>query len=138
MTPRPKGAYSGNTEYHDASFDVETAVSNDNYSTTPDSGFNDRVYDVRGLSALYAEIHNTDSTNSLRWKVMKARKNFTQLSDLVDADFVEEKAEATVTNGNRDDNSVIRVDSEITALRIMLRNAVAAQSVDCRGIFSVR
>ena len=47
----------------------------------------DRIYDVKGLKNMHVEIENTGGANGLTYKIEKARKDFANVSDLVDADF---------------------------------------------------
>lgn len=47
----------------------------------------DRTYNVKGLTDMYVEIENTGATNGLTFKIENARKEFTAISELVDADF---------------------------------------------------
>jgi hypothetical protein len=59
------------------------------------------TYDVRGLNEAYFEVNNEGSpANSLDYTIEKCRKNFTNLTDLVDGDFDEDaKAETAVASG---------------------------------------
>ncbi len=49
----------------------------------------DRIYDVKGLTNIHVEIENTGATDGLTFKIEKARKEFTDITTLVDADFNE-------------------------------------------------
>jgi len=57
-------------------------VNNDSYTALLD-----RVYNVKGLSNMHVEITNSGATNGLIYRIEKCRKEFTDISTLVDADF---------------------------------------------------
>lgn len=97
----------------------------------------DRIYDVRGLRNMYVEIQNTGGTNGLTYKIEKARKNFTLLTDLVDADFNKDvKADTNVAFGANDTNSIIDISPETTAIRIRVKRQAAGNDTTLAGILN--
>jgi len=88
LTERKKGSNSDSGALSDAALQTGAIpVNSDAYAVTPDSTVLDRVYDVKGLANMHVEIENTNVTNGLVYKIEKARKEFTEVSELVDADF---------------------------------------------------
>jgi len=97
----------------------------------------DRIYDVKGMDRVYVEIKNTGGTNSLTYTIQKSRKEFTLLTELVDADFDQTVLDDTdVAFGVTDPHNITDVASEITAIRIRIKRTTAGQSTTMAGIFS--
>ncbi len=83
LTARKRGPYSANTAYADAVLQAG-AISVDQDAYT--AGL-DRIYDVKGLANIHIETENTDASNAFTYKIEKARKEYTTLASLIDADF---------------------------------------------------
>lgn len=90
---RAKGSNSDVGVLHDAELESgNITVDQDEY--TPGL---DRVYDVKGAVNMHSEIENEGDTNGLTYRIEKARKNYSVLTELVDGDFNEEiKADTNV------------------------------------------
>jgi len=83
LVGREIGTNSLNAVLHDAVLEDGTInINQDSYAAALD-----RTYDVRGLANMHVEIENTNATNGLTFKIEKAKKDFSLLSDLTDADF---------------------------------------------------
>lgn len=95
----------------------------------------DRIYDVRGLRNMYAEIRNTGGANGLTYTIEKARKSFTDITTLVDADFDKViKADTNVAFGANDPNSIVDISPETTAIRIRVKRQAAGLDTTLAGI----
>lgn len=130
---RKKGRYSGNSQYHDKVLEAG-AIAIDQDAYTPGL---DRIYDVKGLKNMYAEIQNTGGANGLTYKIEKARKEFTDITTLVDADFNKDiKADTNVAFGANDGNSIIDISPETTAIRIRVKRQAAGLDTTLAGIVS--
>ena len=130
---RKKGANSGNSSYHDKALEAGAiAIDQDAYT-----GNLDRIYDVKGLQNMYAEIQNTGGANGLTYKIEKARKEFTDITTLVDADFNQDiKADTNVAFGAEDVNIIIDISPETTAIRIRVKRQAAGLDTTLAGIVS--
>lgn len=83
LVGRVKGTNSDNGVLHDAVLEAGAInIDQDSYVAALD-----RIYDIKGLVNMHIEIENTNSTNGLTFKIENARKDFSLLSSLVDADF---------------------------------------------------
>jgi len=122
LVKKQKGASSGVSVYHDKAL-AETALVVDNAAYG--AAF-DRVYDVKGLNDWFISIKNTGA-NSIDMLIEKSHKEFTDISTLVDADFLTETAEAVITAAGRSVADIrALVTPEITALRIRFKETVPA------------
>ena len=98
----------------------------------------DRIYDVRGMRNMYVEIRNTGGANGLTYKIEKARKSFTDITTLVDADFDKDiKADTIVAFGANDTNVIIDISPETTAIRIRVKRQAAGLNTTLAGIVTV-
>lgn len=83
LVARDRGPYSGNTVYYDKALKAGAiAVDVDAYAAPLD-----RVFNVNGNNNMHVEYVNDHATNGLIYKIEKARKEFTKVSELTDADF---------------------------------------------------
>jgi len=97
----------------------------------------DRIYDVRGFKDMHVEIENTGGANGLTYKIEKARKNFTLLADLVDADFDKDiKADTNVAFGADDISDIVDISPETTAIRIRVKRQTAGLDTILAGFVS--
>ena len=130
---RSKGAYSGNSTYHDKALKAGAIdIDQDGYTANLD-----RIYDVKVLKNMYAEIQNTGGANGLTYKIEKARKEFTDITTLVDADFNKDiKADTNVAFGAEDVNIIIDISPETTAIRIRVKRQAAGLDTTLAGIVS--
>jgi len=119
MVVKKEGEYSGNSIYHDKALaDTALVVDNAAYGTAFD-----RLYDMKGLKEWFFSIKNTGA-NSIDMLVEKAHKEFTDITTLVDADFLQETAEAAIVSSGRSiPNAKVQVTPEITALRIRFKES---------------
>jgi len=122
LVPKQKGAFSGNSVYHDKAIaDTALVVDNAAYATAFD-----RLYDVKGLEEIWAQFENTGA-NSIDMTIEKSHKEFTDITTLVDADFEDEVAEAAIVAAAK---SVVftktQLTPEITALRFRFKETVGA------------
>lgn len=117
LVQKQKGAYSGNSIYHDKALaDTALVVDNAAYATAFD-----RLYDVKGLEEMWAEFTNTGA-NSIDMLIEKTHKEFTDITDLVDADFETEVAEAAIAAAVTSTAfSKTQLTPEITALRFRFK-----------------
>lgn len=97
----------------------------------------DRLYDIRGMSNMHAEIINSGGSNGLTYTIEKASKEFTDINNLVDADFSEIKPDTNVANSSSDVSDIIDITPESTAIRIRLKRQSAGQDTTLEGTVSV-
>jgi len=83
----------------------------------------DRVYNVKGLKSVHVEIVNSGATNGLTFKIEKARKEFTDIATLADADF----------NQNILANTNV-LASVVATGTVTLATALAADTVTINGL----
>lgn len=120
LVPKQKGAFSGNSVYHDKAIaDAALVVDNATYDAA-----HDRLYDIKGLEEIWARFKNTGA-NTIDMTIEKSHKEFTDITTLVDADFEDEVAEAPIVAAAK---SVVftktQLTPEITAIRIRFKEAV--------------
>ncbi len=97
----------------------------------------DRTYDVRGLKNMHIEIENTGGANGLTYKIEKARKDFADVSTLVDADFDQDiKADTNVAFGTTVLDDIADISPETTSIRIRIKRQTASQDTTLAGIVS--
>ncbi len=130
---RKKGPYSGNSQWYDKALEAGAiTIDQDAYS----AGL-DRIFDVKGLNNMYVEIQNTGGANGLTYKIEKARKEFTDITTLVDADFNKDiKADTNVAFGANDANIIVDISPESTAIRIRVKRQAAGLDTTLAGIAS--
>ena len=98
----------------------------------------DRLYNVKGLEKMNVKIKNTGGANGLTYKIEKARKEYTNVSDLVDADFDEDiKADTNVAFGASDLTPIIDISPASTAIRIRVKRQTAGLDTTLAGFVSV-
>lgn len=97
----------------------------------------DRLYDIRGMSNMHVTIINSGGSNGLTYKIEKASKEFTDVNDLVDADFSELKGDTNVAFGDSDVSDVIDITPESTAIRIRLKRQSSGQDTTLAGTVAV-
>ena len=108
--------------YHDKVI-ADTALTIDNaaYATAQD-----RLYDVKGLEEIWAQFENTGA-NSIDMTIEKTHKEFTDIADLVDADFEDEVAEAPIAAAAKSIAfTKTQLTPEITALRFRFKETTPA------------
>lgn len=139
LTGRSKGTNSDVGVLQDSALQTGgITVDQDAYSTDPDSTTLDRVYDVKGLDNMHVEIENTGGANGLTYTIVNARKEFTNISTLVDADFDEEiLADTNVAFGATNIQDVIDITPETTAIRIKIKRQTAGLDTTLAGIVSI-
>lgn len=117
LVPKQKGAFSGNSVYHDKAIaDAALVVDNGTYDAA-----HDRLYDVKGLEEIWARFKNTGA-NSIDMTIEKSHKEFTDITTLVDADFEEQVAEAAIAAAAKSTVfSKTQLSPEITALRFRFK-----------------
>jgi len=117
LVAKKSGAYSGNTIYHDKGL-ADTALTVDNAAF---AAAQDRLYDVKGLEEIWAQFKNTGA-NSIDMLIQKSHKEFTDIADLVDADFATEVAEAAIAAAAKSTAfTKVQLTPEITALRFRFK-----------------
>lgn len=135
---RKKGRYSGNTQYYDKLLEAGAiAVDQDGYT----AGL-DRVYDVKGLKNMHAEIEN-NGPNGLTYKIEKARREFALITDLTTPDFDEDiKADTNVAAGSKATGTVdvtggpsVKADGTLTLVSAVA-NAFATGTVTCASVLA--
>lgn len=133
LLQRRRGAFSRKTAYQDT--DLQTggiAIDDDNF--TPGL---DRVYDVRGLASMHVEIENTGA-NGLTFTIEAARKEFSDISTLVDADFdLVLVPDTNVGAGTKNNQNIIAISPESTVIRIRIKRQSAGQDAELAGIVAV-
>ena len=131
---RVKGAYSGNSSYYDKALKAGAiTINQDAYS----AGL-DRIYDVKGLKNMHVEIENTGGANGLTFKIEKARKEFSDIATLADADFDQDiLADTNVAFGATNIQDVVDISPESTAIRIRVKRQAAGLDTTLAGIVSV-
>jgi len=83
LTSRGAGGNSKNSVLSDVVLQTGgITINQDSYDSSLD-----RIYDVKGLVNMHVEVENTGGTNGLTYKIEKARKEFANITTLVDADF---------------------------------------------------
>lgn len=130
---RRKGANSSDTALHDSVLEAGgITINQDNYDASLD-----RIYDVKGLANIHTEIENTGGSNGLTYTIQNARKDFLEVSELVDADFDETiLADTNVSFGTTDLQDIIDVSPETTGIRIRVRRQTASNDTTMAGIVS--
>jgi len=135
LTARAPGAHNAVTEFFDKTLETGAiSINQDAYTTGLD-----RIYDVKGLKDFYILVENTGGANGLTYKVQQARKEFSKLSDLVDADFVDGTvAEANVAFGAEAESVIVRASGEITAVRLRVKRQTSSNNTTMAGQFVTR
>lgn len=130
LTQRGKGANSSNGALYDAVLESGGITINQDAYT---SGL-DRVYDVKGLSNMVVEIQNTGGANGLTFKIEKARKEYSDITTLVDADFDEDiLGDTNVAFGANSVQDIIDLSPQSTAVRIRVRRQTAGMDTTLAG-----
>lgn len=118
LTQRAKGANSDSGGSADAALQTgNITIDKDAYDATLD-----RIYDVKGLANMIVEIVNTGS-NPLTFKIENARKEFTQVSELVDADFNRDIL------GNTDVLALVAANGTVTLLGVQAGDIVTINGI---------
>ncbi len=101
-------------------------------------GFEDRDYDVRGLSHISIDLENTGA-NSIDYTLLGATKPFTKISELVDADYhLAEVAETALAGTTRVAIYDETLTSRITALRLRAKETTPTSDSTLRGDVNAR
>lgn len=134
LIQRKRGAFNRKVTLHDALLQTGSiAIDQDAFT----SGL-DRIYDVKGLTNIHVEIENTGGANGLTFKIEKARKEFTDISTLTDADFDQDVVvDTNVAFGATSINDIVDISPETTAIRIRVKRQTAGQDTTLAGIVSV-
>jgi hypothetical protein len=99
----------------------------------------DRIYDIKGIKDIYILIQNTHATNGLTYKVQQTRAEFTEVSELVDGDFVDGfVAEANVAALAEAESTTTRSSAEVTAIRIRVKRQTTDLDATLAGNVAVR
>ena len=133
LTQRARGANSDTGGVADAAIQTGgITINQDAYDSSLD-----RIYDVKGLQNMYVEIKNTGGANGLTFKIEKARAEFTEVSELVNADFDEEiKGDTNVAFGANDMTTISLISPEITAIRVRIKRQTASNDTTLGGFVS--
>jgi len=130
LAQKVQGAHSRKVIYFDK-VTQDTPLVVDNAAFAPAQ---DLVYDVKGLEEALIRFNNTGA-NSIDMLIEKASKEFTLLSELVDADFVEEVAEATIAAAaNSVDYTNTNITPEITALRFRFKESAGGSPGEAKFV----
>ena len=134
LTGRSKGTNSDNGVLHDVVLEAGgITINQDAFDSSLD-----RIYDVKGLVNMHVEIENTGGANGLTYKIEKARKEYTDLTTLVDADFDEDVlVDTNVAFGTTNVQDIIDISPESTAIRIRVKRQTASMDTTMAGIVSV-
>ena len=98
----------------------------------------DRIYDVKGLNNMHVEIKNTGVANNLTFRIEGASKEFSVVSDLVDADHDEVILnDVTLSPLTSSILDIIDLSPESTAIRIRVKRAVTLLDTTLGGRVSV-
>ena len=134
LTARKKGANSDSGALSDLVLEAGAiAIDADAYAAALD-----RIYDVKGLANMHVEIENTGGANGLIYKIENSRKEFTEVSELVNGDFDQDiLADTIVAFGATSIQDIIDVSPESTAIRIRVKRQTSALDTTMAGIVSV-
>jgi len=132
LVQQAKGAFSRIIAFADPVFQTGgILVDQDAYTTGLD-----RIYNTKGFSDIFVEVSN-DGANGLSWEINKCRREYSDISTLVNADFNEDaKAEANVAASANDSINITSVTPEITAIRVRLKRQTASMNTTVSGIVS--
>jgi len=138
LSIRKRGLISANSTYFDKALqDGAIVVEQDNYSINPDSTVLDRVYNVKGLDNMPVKIKNTGGVNGLVFTIVNTSKEFTEISELVEADFDGEIVEDTIVAfGESSLQDIIDISPQSTAIRIKIKRESAGQNTTLAGDIS--
>lgn len=92
----------------------------------------DRIYDTRGLTSVHIETENTDATNAFTYKIEKARKEFTALTALVDADFDQN------IKGNTNVPIAVSATGTVTLASVLAADTVTVNNVVYTAVAGVK
>ncbi len=96
----------------------------------------DRIYDAKGLETMFIKLSNI-GVNGIKYIIQGTQIEFTNLSDLVDADFTKTlEAEAVIAGGANSEFTEDLMGPEVTAVRIRLAIAMTALTSTVVGIVS--
>jgi len=108
------------------------AIDDDAYSVATDL-----IYETKGLTNMHVQIINTGGANGLTYTIEKTRKEFLDVTTLVDADFNGEiKADTNLAFGAISADDIIDVSPESTAIRVRVKRQTAGQDTTMTGIVS--
>lgn len=110
-------------------------IDQDNYSDALD-----RIYDVKGMKNMVAEIKN-NGANGLTFKIDKAKKEFIDINTLVDGDFDEDiVSDTNVAKGEKATGTVdvtggpsVKAEGDLTLVSAVA-NAFATGVVTCASV----
>ena len=125
---RKKGQYSGNSTYHDKALKAGAIdIDQDAYTANLD-----RIYDVKGLQNMHVEFENTGGANGLTFKIEKARKEFTDIATLVDADFDKDVL------GNTDVLALVAATGTVTLASVLAGDTVTINGLVYTAVAGVK
>jgi len=94
----------------------------------------DRVYDVRGLKNMNITVRNTGGANGLTYTIEGSRKNFVNVSTLIDADFDNIiKADTNVAFGAFDTNNIVDISPETSSIRLRVKRQITVLDTTLAG-----
>jgi len=97
----------------------------------------DRVYDVRGVKQFSFSITNQDGSNGLTWRLQQTEDPVPESGDMTGATWVDIDAEATLAAGITAKKEFTRTTLLLSAVRLQVRESVAANPVTFKGRFVV-
>jgi len=97
----------------------------------------DRVYDVRGVKQFSFSITNQDGSNGLTWRLQQTEDPVPEDGDMTGATWVDIDAEAALAAGVTARKEFTRVTLLLSAVRLQVRESVAANPVTFKGRFVV-
>jgi hypothetical protein len=135
LVRRALGGYNAISEFADPVLLAGgIAIDTDAYDASTD-----RIYDIKGIKDIYILIQNTHATNGLTYKVQQTRAEFTDISELVDGDFVDGfVAEANVAGLAEAESTTTRSSAEVTAIRIRFHRQTPSNDATLAGNVAVR
>ena len=97
----------------------------------------DRVYDVRGVKQFSFSITNQDGANGLTWRLQQTEDPVPEGGDMTGVTWVDIDAEATLAAGITAKKEFTRATLLLSAVRLQVRETIAANPVTFKGRFVV-
>lgn len=130
LVQRKKGDNVFTVSFHDKVFSGGLAVNDISFGNV------DRIYDTKGLETMFIKLSNI-GVNGVKYIIQGTQIEFTNLSDLVDADFTKTlEAQAVIAGGGDVEFTEDLMGPEVTAVRIRLAIALTALTSTVVGIVS--
>ena len=130
LVQRKKGDNIFTVSFHDKPFSQGILLDDINFGSV------DRIYDTKGIETMFIKLSNIGA-NGIKYLIDATQIEFTNLSDLVDADFTKTlEAEAVIAAANDVEFTEDLMGPEVTAVRIRLAIALTALNSTVVGIVS--